>query len=282
VDVADDAICLKSEGSAGWCENIYVADCTLRSSASGFKLGTGSHGGFKKITVRNLHVRNTYRSAIALEAVDGGFLEDIDIQNVTATNTGNAILIRLGHRNFSDTFSTIRRVHIANVKVEVPAGKPDIGYPVEGPLLKFPHNVFPSSITGIPGHPVEDVTLENIDITYEGGGKKEVAFFGLDTLERVPENIAGYPEFSMFGELPAWGFYVRHVAGLTMKNIRLNIRQDDYRPAMIFDDVKKLRLSGVDISSSKQLPIIVLNRVAEQSMERIKLPIDSKDAILIK
>jgi hypothetical protein len=279
VDAADDAIVLKSEGSPGWCENVYVADCTLRSSANAFKLGTGSYGGFKKITVRNLRVFNTYRSAIALEAVDGGFLEDIDIRNVQATYTGNAILIRLGHRNNSDKYSTLNRVYIGDVRVEVPSGKPDAGYPVEGPALKYPHNVFPSSITGIPGHPVKDVTLENIEIVYGGGARKERAYFGLDSLDKVPENIKGYPEFSMFGELPAWGLYVRHIEGLTLKNIKLSYNEDDFRPACVFDDVTKLAIDGLSIPSAQTLPILVLKGVRSPLLKKIILKEDNSKAI---
>jgi hypothetical protein len=54
----------------------------------------------------------------------------------------------------------------------------------------------------------------------------------LSRLEEVPEKIEEYPEFSMFGELPAWGFYVRHMDGLTMKNITLSIAAPDYRPLL--------------------------------------------------
>lgn len=281
VDVADDAICLKSEGVLDSCENVYVANCTLRSSASGFKLGTGSYGGFRKITVRNLHIFDTYRSAVALEAVDGGFIEDVDIQDVNAINTGNAILIRLGHRNTTSKYSSIKRIHISNVKVEVPAGKSDIGYPVEGPPLRYAHNVFPSSITGIPGHPVEDVKLENIEIIYEGGAKKEVGHFSVDTLERIPENIAGYPEFSMFGELPAWGFYIRHATGIKMNNIRLSYKDEDFRTAMIFDDVKDLELTRLTISTAKELPVILFNNVEQLTQKSISLPTDDRRAIQI-
>ena len=164
-------------------------------------------------------------------------LEDIDIRDVTATNTGNAIVIRLGHRNKKGPLSILRRVYIGNVKVDVPAGKPDAGYPIEGPVVSAPHNVFPSSITGIPGSRVEDVTLENITINYEGGAKKRQAYFGTDTLEKVPEKIPDYPEFSMFGELPAWGFYIRHADGIKIKNMVLTCKGTDYRPAFIADDV---------------------------------------------
>lgn len=129
IDCADDGICLKLSLRNEGCENVYVANCRVRSSASDLKLGTASWGGFRKITIRDITVYDTYRSAIAIEAVDGGILEDVDVQNITATNTCNAIFIRLGHRNKDEVISQLRRVHIANVKVEIPVTKPDKGYP---------------------------------------------------------------------------------------------------------------------------------------------------------
>lgn len=279
VDVADDAICLKSEGSPGFVENVSVSNCTLRSSASGFKLGTGSHGGFRNIRVRNIKVSNTYRSAIALEAVDGGFLEDVDIDGVEAKNTGNAIFIRLGHRNKSGKYSTVKNIKIRNVTVEVPAGKPDAGYPVEGPAPKGVQNVSPSSITGLPGHPVKDVLLENITIRYEGGADKNIAFTSLDALEKITENEAGYPEFTMFGELPAWGFYVRHAEGVVFKHIKLELKKEDYRPAMVFDDVKKLQVKGAQISGIKTPPVLVLRKSNDAVLEEFEIPFGMEAAV---
>lgn len=267
VDAADDAICLKSEGGEGWCENVSVANCTLRSSASAFKLGTGSRGGFKNIKVKNLYVYDTYRSAIALEAVDGGFMENINIQQVKAVNTGNAFFIRLGHRNTDSTYSVVKNIRITDMQVQVPAGKPDAGYPVEGPPQKFPHNVFPASIVGLPGHTVEDIELKNITITYEGGGTKDKAYFGWDSLTRVPENAAGYPEFSMFGELPAWALYVRHAKGLVLQNVQFIQQQPDYRPAGIFDDVSELHLNEVNIPVCSTLPMLIVNGVPKNKTQ---------------
>jgi polygalacturonase len=281
INAADDAICLKSENVNKSCENVYVENCTLRSSASGFKLGTGSLGGFKNITVKNLTVYDTYRSAIALETVDGAFLENINIQNVTAKNTGNAILLRLGHRNKDERYSSLQHVFIAHVKAEIPFGKPDIGYPMEGPPPKVPpHNLVPASITGLPGHPVKDVTLEDIEIIYGGSSDKTVAFVGMESLEKVTENEAGYPEFTMFGELPAWGFYVRHVENIKFSNLKLSYKEADFRPAMVFDDVKGLKLNDVKIPTVKEAPVLVLNKVSDSSLEKIVLPIDFKQAIL--
>jgi polygalacturonase len=271
-NVADDGICLKSEDRNGACENIYIANCRVRSSASAVKFGTASHGAFKKVTIRNISVYDTYRSAIAIETVDGGTLEDIDIRNIKATNTGNALVIRLGHRNQKAPAGILRRVYIGNVKVDVPAGKPDAGYPMEGPLVMVPHNVFPSSVTGIPGSRVEGVTLENITINYAGGAKKKVAHFGIDSLEKVPERIPSYPEFSMFGELPAWGFYIRHADGIKIKNMVLTCRGADYRPAFIADDVNGLNLNAVSIPQVKMKPVILLNKVSGIILKHISIP----------
>ncbi|HJW28660.1 MAG TPA: glycosyl hydrolase family 28 protein, partial [Saprospiraceae bacterium] len=44
VNAADDGICLKSQSPDHRCDSIYVADCTVRSSASAIKFGTVSHG----------------------------------------------------------------------------------------------------------------------------------------------------------------------------------------------------------------------------------------------
>ncbi|MCS3795523.1 glycoside hydrolase family 28 protein [Niastella sp. OAS944] len=281
VNADDDGICLKSGNANTFCENIEISDCVVRSSASALKFGTASHGGFKNIKVSNVKIYDTYRSAIALESVDGGTLENVTIENIKATNTGNAIFIRLGHRKTEAAIGVVRNIHITNVKVEVPAGKPDKGYEMEGPVVPYPHNVFPASITGLPGHPVENVVLENIKVTYEGGGSKQVAHFRLDSLPKVPENAGDYPEFSMFGELPCWGLYVRHATGIQLKNVKLEYKKPDFRPAVIFDDVKQLQIDNLDIPTAQSAPVIVLKDVPQPSLPTVKLPFEKNKAIMI-
>jgi hypothetical protein len=257
VNAADDGICLKSSNAASRCEKVVVENCVVRSSASAIKFGTASRGGFRNVTIRDITVYDTYRSAIALESVDGGTLEDIDIRDITARNTGNAIFIRLGHRRPNVPPGIIRHITIRDVTVDVPADKPDRGYETEGPALRYPHNLFPSSITGLPGHPVEDVTLENIRIIYHGKDDPALDRYQRDSLNQVPENEKDYPEFSMFGELPAWGFYVRHAKDIHFSHVTL--RREGVgaragagsRPAVIFDDVQ-----GYSIHHSGPAPVI--------------------------
>jgi Glycosyl hydrolases family 28 len=303
VNAADDGICLKSEDPNDFCDSINIAHCVIRSSASAFKMGTASSGGFKNVVVRDLTIYDTYRSAIAIESVDGGILENIDIRNITAKNTGNAIFIRLGHRNKEGKVGELKNVHISNVKAEIPLRKPDLGYPLEGPpdylrysaqrkekkrpdlgypytgLPKWPYNLIPSSIVGIPGHYVKNITLENIEIVFEGASSKELAHIQLDYLNKVPEMESDYPEFSMFGELPAWGFYIRHASGIHMKNVKLSYKEFDFRPALVFDDAKDIHLNEVDITTGKELPIILFNNAENISTSNLKLPVSSDKAI---
>lgn len=265
INAADDGICLKSylgfiyykHPSIQYCDSIYIGNCRVRSSASAVKFGTASFGGFKNITIENIKVYDTFRSAIAIEMVHGGVLENVVVDNVQAKNTGNALFIRLGAQHRQP--GTLKNIVIRNMKVSVPFDRPDSKYELRGPALPFFHNIFPSSITGLPGHLVENVTLENIEITYPGRGNPAYANLPVSRLTKVPEQRERYPEFSMFGELPAWGLYVRHVAGLTMRKITVKIKAPDYRPAMVFDDVKGLKMQEIGIFGDKKTddPIIM-------------------------
>ena len=98
IDADDDGVCLKSHDSTKVCQNILVRNCTIRSSANGVKFGTASLGGFKNVKLINIKVFDTYRSAIALEAVDGGFLENVEADSIYVVNSGHAIFLRIGER----------------------------------------------------------------------------------------------------------------------------------------------------------------------------------------
>lgn len=258
VNSADDGICLKSYYPGFSNDSIYIANCVIRSSASAIKFGTASYGGFRNVMIENIKVYDTFRSVVALESVDGGTIENIKIQNVEAVNTGNPIFIRLGHRG-GDKPGIIRNVHIKNMKVQVPFGRPDIDYDMRGPEVPYFHNPFPSSIVGIPGHTIENVMLENIEISYPGRASKGMAYVPLTRLEQVPEKIKNYPEFDMFGELPAWGFYVRHAKGLTFENVKLTLDAEDFRPAFVFDEVSDVKMNKVSLPEPIKSQIFLHN-----------------------
>lgn len=263
INAADDGICIKSEDwtRTYFCDSIYIVDCTVRSSASAIKFGTSTVSHIRNVVVRNIKVYDTYRSAIAIESMQGGVLENILVEDIVAHNTGNAIFLRIGQIRGAKQPGTLKNITLRRIKVSVPFNRPDYAYEMRGPALPYFHNVLPSSITGIPGFPVQNVTLEDITILYPGRGNAAYANMPTNRIGDVPELPYTYPEFSMFGELPAWGLYVRHVEGLTMKNVKIKIKKGDYRPALVLDDVNGLTVEGLKVKGDKKPNLLFMQDV---------------------
>ncbi len=239
VNSADDGICLKSYDPNSGNEEIFISHCEIRSSASAVKFGSASYGAFRRIHIRGIRVFDTFRSALAIESVDGATIEDVVVDSITAVNTGNALFIRLGQRS-GNRKGVVRHIRVTNLSVQVPFGRPDIDYDLRGPEVDYFHNIHPAPICGIPGNCIEDVLLENVQIVYPGRASKGMAYIPLWRKGDVPEQVQKYPEYTMFGELPSWGFYLRHIRGITMRNVRLSLEAEDFRPAIVEEDVEGL------------------------------------------
>ncbi len=259
-DASDDAICLKSHSPKFLCQNVLIYNNMIRSSASGIKFGTYGRGGFKNVKIIKNTVFDTYRSAITFAAVDGGIVENIIVDSLKAFNTGNIIFLRIGERRPGEKAS-MNNISISNVYGEVAATKADEGYPYEGPVEHLPRNISPASIVGLPDVAITNVKLKNVEIHYPGGGNQNYAKVGLDEIEKVPELPANYPEFSMFKELPAWGFYIRHAKGITFENVNLHCRKKDYRTAIVLDDVHDVNFIGLKVQEQgkKKEPVFSNN-----------------------
>jgi hypothetical protein len=239
-DSDDDALTFKSTGAKA-TEHVVATNCILRSHCNAIKMGTESAGGFRDIAISNCVIQRSQStpkgkeyaghidglSGIALELVDGGSMERISISNIVIEGTSAPLFMRLGNRGRAPKPSdpkpgvgTMRDVSISNV---VATGTGTIG----------------CAFSGIPDHCIENVSLLNINIRFDGGKKAE------DLSLDVPENEDDYPEGWMFGTLPAYGFYFRHIRGLHVHDVRLGYNQPDNRCAVICDDVQNLRLEAL-------------------------------------
>ncbi len=259
----DDGICLKSDDPKSRCEDIAIGNCKIRSSASAIKFGTSSHGGFKDVTINTCEVRDTFRSVVALESVDGATMENIEVGYIKAIHTGNPFFIRLGHRTIKAPVGRVKNIYLHDFDVEVPAGRPDPGYPFKGPQFTEPHNIEPSSIVGHKEFPIENVRLERIKIRYPGGGSQAIANVPITNLSKVPERAEEYPEFTMFGELPAWALYARHVRGLSIKDFSVTLDAKDYRPAFVLDDVKDAKATSISVKGDANPTLVTRNSTAK-------------------
>lgn len=225
----DDGIVIKSTLDKV-CKNIAVTNCTVSSKCSAIKLGTESNGGFKNVSVSNCTVYDTGLAGIAVEMVDGGVLENISVSGITMDNVNTAIFVRLANRGrvFKEDMAKPGMGSLSNVIISN----------VQGTNV----SKLGCSITGLPSYPVKDLTLRDINLTFKGGGTADLI---RRNIEEFPEK---YPECTMFGTLPAYGFYCRHVAGLTMENIGLSYESIDYRPAIYLSDVSNSQLSRIKSS----------------------------------
>jgi polygalacturonase len=270
----DDGICLKSSYGLGRkknCENVTISDCFLtggfdegtlldgsfkvsspeyKSRNFGrIKLGTESNGDFKNIAITNCVFDRS--RGIAIESVDGAHIEDVVISNITMRHlTNGPIFIRLGSRLRGPNepkVGTIKRININNVVASDANGD------------------YTSSISAIPGHYIEDIRISNIRINQQGGGVEE------EGLIFPPENEVDYPEPGMFGRLPAYGFYIRHVKGFDMSQVKLDYNEPEARPAFVLDDVHEAYFHNMNVRESfGNAPLFDLRNVSDFSIEASK------------
>jgi hypothetical protein len=100
------------------------------------------------------------------------------------------------------------------------------------------------AISGLPEAQIEDVTLSNLRLSFAGGGTKQEAG------RVVPEKPTAYPEYSMFGKLPAYGLYCRHVKGFKLSNVQLQLAKEDKRHALVLEDVDDALIDRLDAAYS--------------------------------
>jgi len=276
----DDGICLKSSHALGFpraTENVTITNCAVSGYDEGtlldatykreynkyshnsptgrIKFGTESNGGFKNITISNCTF--DYSRGLALETVDGGLLEDVAISNITMRDVVNSpIFLRLGSRDRGpkETLTTgkLRRVIISNI----------VAYNADPK--------YASIISGVPGDDIEDVRFNNIRIYYQGGGTNEQAALS------PPEKEDDYPEPVMFGEMPAYGFYIRHVKGLTMTDVEVSYIKDDARPPFVLDDVKGADFHRIKAQRNGTRPTFVLKGVSDFNTNQVWLVPDTR------
>jgi polygalacturonase len=280
----DDAIVLKSSyalGAARATENVTIADSTVsgydpgtmldgtfgrtqavapdRDGPTGrIKLGTESNGGFKNVAITNCVFDRS--RGLAIETVDGAVVENVVATDLLMREVTTApIFLRLGNRGRGPEgtgVGAIRRVRIADVVAS------DVDWR------------FPILLAGMPEHLIEDVELSNIRVSYRGGGTRA------DAQVEPAEREEAYPEPSMFGTLPAYGLFVRHVRGLVVRNVFLSFTAPEERPAVLLQDTIGAALEGVRAPVTDGVPVVVLKSVRDLDLFRCPGVADGHHALI--
>lgn len=265
LDSDDDGITLKSTGEAP-CEDILINNCIVSSFCNAIKAGTESTGGFKNIVISNCTVKPSRHSespvfmtarhgitGISLEIVDGGTLEGVTISNITIEGTECPLYIRLGNRArkyipgaTEPPVGIIRNIAISNI-------------------VAYNTGNFSNSITAIPGHFVENVSITNFQCYNSGNlktGRNPENHF------EVTEDEKGYPQPTVWKDLPSSVFFIRHAKNVTIDNLMFGNKGTELRPPIIAVDVENLRIGkSIFTSTSNARYFTVIKQVTNYDIE---------------
>lgn len=237
-DSDDDGITIKST-SPLVSEHIVISNCILSSHCSAIKFGTESVGGFRNIAISNCVIKPSAQTTtiygkpagiggLAMEIVDGGIMEHIAVSNLVIDGPEVPLFLRLGNR---------ARKYIATAEVPKPGIIRDISI---SDVVATGAGITGCSVSGIAKANVENVSFNNIRIVFAGGGVTA------DVTSKIEELEDLYPEGTMFGKLPAFGFFIRHVKGLRMSGISMSSHTPEQRPAFFVDDTKDFAILDID------------------------------------
>lgn len=233
IETADDAICFKSMKRRPM-RNLTVRNCRLVTTCNAIKVGTDSVGEVEDLTierclVESMPTANVYRciSGVALESVDGGAVRRVRVRDLDIRGARNAIFLRVGLRR-------PRPDH------EPPAPhRPGVVEDVLFERVRAEGIRIGCPFVGMPDHPVRNVVLRDVELSVEGGRGADASPL------RPPLRAGDYPEALMWGELPAWAFYLRHVRDVRFDNVRVHTLCADGRPPVVFDDAATVALDGL-------------------------------------
>lgn len=231
IDSADDAIVLKTTATVP-CEDVMVENCRLATQASGFKLGTETLAGMRRVTAHDLTIcaseggtgfdhpgwRGRAISALEAMTVDGGTVEDVHIENVVAERVESPVFIRVGNRARPPypgiaglPAGSLRNVRIVGLTCR------DAG-------------ACGSSVTAFEPGRIQGVVLERVRIAAAGG----VRAGGWMTDAQCAAIERDFPSPSCFGgKLPAKGLYVSHAADVAIRDFSVTTYQEDERPVEV-------------------------------------------------
>jgi len=250
---ADDTLGLKSDYALGRkikTQNIYAWNCYFESGCNGLQFGSETAGDFSNINIWNIRIGRAMKAGIGITSNDGGIIDGVNYSNITirgaATPIYMLITARLRTGEPNARVGAIKNVHLMNISAS------DCKPGRQGP-------VHPATISGRPEAPLENILLENVKLTYPGGGTQEQAAV-------LPPYPKDYSPRSL-GVRPASAFYIRHVKGLVFRNVEFAFQQDDYRSPLVASDVDGLTLDTFRSQKPQSVPLTKFENVRNLRVE---------------
>lgn len=268
-----DAISLKSDYSLGRKlknKGVEIRGCRISASGNALRFGPETIGDFQNIKILNATINEANESGIALTSNDGGVIDGVLVENVTMENVMIPIFINLSDRKSKIPGVSSSTGMIKNVRINNFIAKDIYGYNKSVGVT--------STIMGKTGRPIDNIVLENMRITYKGRTLSSLNLNSDPAAIKVPVIDDYRPE--EYGLRPSYGFYCRDIKGLRMRNVFVDVEEEDPRPAMVLKNIKGAALERF---YAHRTPLrnydIILDNVSDFSMTASLgvVEIDKKD-----
>ncbi len=248
---------------------VTVTNCTFSTRWSVFRFGGGSP---ENITVSNCLIYETFGCPIKMNFGGRTQAQNLLFSNLVFKDATGPISIGMSGRSRPSeagqppvkgfvrniSFNHIRATGVAQARQYPDMAWEQVYRPGETRTC--------ITLNGVGDSFLENITLNDVHVTYEGGGTADEA------RAEVPQ-MAG--EYFEIGTPPAYGIYARNVRGLTLGNVRLETTNPDLRPALIFDHVTDAAVNGLSAQGNKDAESVlrfVESREVLMSATRVLTP----------
>jgi polygalacturonase len=233
-DTSDDSICLQTSATDKPCSDVLIMNCHFSSHWAGIRIGLLSRGNFENVLVSNCSFRDHNDSGVKIQMCEGGEMKNMIFSNLIMKNVPRPVFLTLcQQRAWVDSppeyapMKSVSDIRFSNIIVDTQTGGTGAAF----------------IVTGMPGHPVANISFSDISATFPGGGTEQDSRTVLQEL--TTENLNGHwPEYeSLRGTVPAHGLYARHVDGIHLRNVEFSTRVPDARPPVVAVDVTGIRVA---------------------------------------
>ena len=241
-DCGDDCMCLQTSLTDKPCKDVYIADCGFSGQWAGIRIGLLSRGNFEDVTMTNCTFSNQGDSGLKIQMNEGGAMRHMVFTHLTMTNVPRPLFLTFCQKNawvdappnVLTPMKSVSDLQFDHISVDDQVGTTNSAF----------------VITGMPGHPVENITFSDIRGIFPGGGTAGDA--ANIVAELTPEILGnGWPEIGKLGKtVPTRGLFARHVKGIALHNVGFSTRTPDARPAVVFQDVTGIRTDDLSVSTS--------------------------------
>ena len=257
----DDGIALTANPAGRPLRNVTVTNCIIYSNWAAVRLGPLSKDGFENIAVSNCIFYNCSGGGIKIGMYEGAVIRDCVFSNIVMDRVTCPILIFLGTwpeiGSAADSPPMMPVGEIRNLKFS------HIRVNAIGRLGDRPDNNATLFFHGHPQQAVENITLNDVHVTFPGGGSAEhAARRDIIDVDEIDPGTGGYwtDNKDVWGVSPAYGLYARHIKGLTLRDVRFELSADDARPAVFCSESSEIEVLVLKAACGAEAPAVLAAR----------------------